>query len=114
MHDGMGILDVLCVARYHLNNGKVIIGLGPAFSYLVAPSIYAFDGTPNDPLNGKEKNSRFDASLRPSVAFRPGKHFQWGLEAGIGLMNTLRQYPEYDVTGSLHLHYLALMCGWRF
>lgn len=114
MHDGIGAIDLFCVARYHLNNDKVIVGLGPAISYIAVPSIYAFDASPNNPLNGKEKSSRFDASLRPSIVFRPGAHFQWGLEAGIGLMNTLQQYPEYNVSGSLHLHYLALMCGWRF
>lgn len=114
MHDGMGMADVFCVVRYHFNNDKIILALGPAISYIAVPSIYAFDASPNNPLNGKEKSSRFDASLRPSIVFRPGAHFQWGLEAGIGLMNTLQQYPEYNVSGSLHLHYLALTCGWRF
>lgn len=45
--------------------------------------------------------------LQPSVTFLHGKHFQWGFEGSIGLLNAMRQYPEYDRQGSIHLHYLA-------
>ena len=67
-----------------------------------------------DPLNGNEKFNRFDLAVQPSVMFLHGKHFQWGLEGSVGLLNAMRQYPEYRRTGSISLHYLALTCGWHF
>ena len=71
-------------------------------------------GDPMDPLNNKEKFKRFDVGLQPSVTFLHGKHFQWGFEGCIGLLNAMRQYPEYNRRGSIHLHYLAVTCGWHF
>lgn len=76
----MGIADVFCLARFHSENGKVVIGLGPVLSYIVVPSVYVSDAIMNHPLNGKEKNDRFDIGLRPNIVFRPGMNFlcAWG------------------------------------
>ena len=114
--DGMTQTDVFVVARYRTeaDGSRMILGIGPAFSYMIGPDTYYIDADPNDPLNGKEKFTRYDLGLQPSITFPRGKHFQWGLEAHIGLLNTLRQYPEYHRTGSIHLHYLAVTCGWHF
>lgn len=100
--DGMAMADVF------------VVGLGPALSYMVSPDTYYIDADPTDPLNNKEKFKRFDLGLQPSVTFLHGKHFQWGFEGSIGLLNAMRQYPEYDRQGSIHLHYLAVTCGWHF
>ena len=72
------------------------------------------DPDPSDPLDGKEKFKRYDLGLQPSITFLRGKHFQWGFEGSIGLLNAMRQYPEYKRTGSVHMHYLAVTCGWHF
>lgn len=114
--ESMAQADVFVAARYHFiaNSSSIVVGLGPALSYMVVPDSYYIDADPTDPLNGKEKFKRFDLGLQPSVTFRHGKHFQWGLEASVGLLNAMKQYPEYRRTGSIHLHYLTLTCGLHF
>lgn len=114
--DGMAMADVFVVGRYHLasDGTRIVVGLGPALSYMVSPDTYYIDADPMDPLNNKEKFKRFDVGLQPSVTFLHGKHFQWGFEGSIGLLNAMRQYAEYNRRGSIHLHYLAVTCGWHF
>lgn len=115
--DGMTVADVFVIARYHgqeTDGSRFVIGLGPALSFMVSPDTYYIDADPGDPLSGKEKFNRYDLGLQPSVTFLRGKHFQWGVEANIGLLNAMRQYPENNCTGSIHLHYFALTCGWHF
>ena len=114
--DGMAMADVFVVGRYHFvsDGTRIVVGLGPALSYMVSPDTYYIDADPSDPLNNKEKFERFDLGLQPSVMFLHGKHFQWGFEGSIGLLNAMRQYPEYNRQGSIHLHYLAVTCGWHF
>ena len=92
----------------------MVIGLGPQFSYMVSPDTYYIDADPNDPRDGKEKFKRWDIGLQPSIVFQSGRHWQWGFEASVGLRNMLRQYPEYSVSGSVHLHNIMFICGWRF
>ena len=114
--EGMSMADLFCQARYHLilADTKTVIGLGPQFSYMVSPDTYYVDADPDDPKNGKEKFERWDIGLQPSIVFQKGKHWQWGFEASVGLRNMLRQYPEYNVSGSVHLHNIMFICGWRF
>ena len=114
--DGMAMADVFVVGRYHFvsDGTRIVVGLGPALSYMVSPDTYYIDADPMDPLNNKEKFKRFDVGLQPSVTFLHGKHFQWGFEGSIGLLNAMRQYAEYNRQGSIHLHYLAVTCGWHF
>ena len=114
--EGMSMADVFCQARYHsvLDGTVMVVGLGPQVSYMVSPDTYYIDADPNDPLNQKEKFERWDFGLQPSIVFQSGNHWQWGFEASVGLRNMLRQYPEYNVTGSVHLHNLMFICGWRF
>lgn len=114
--EGMSMADLFCQARYHfvLADTKTVIGLGPQFSYMVSPDTYYVDADLDDPRNGKEKFERWDIGLQPSIVFQKGKHWQWGFEASVGLRNMLRQYPEYNVSGSVHLHNLMFICGWRF
>lgn len=114
--DGMSMADVFCQARYHFesNGVNMVVGLGPQFSYMVSPDTYYIDADPNDPRGGKEKFERWDIGLQPSIVFQSGKHWQWGFEASVGLRNMLRQYPEYNVTGNVHLHNIMFICGWRF
>ena len=114
--DAVGFADVFCSARYHLGAGKtgIVLGLGPAFSYMVIPDYYHFCDDPNHPLGHKEKFNRFDVGLQPSILFRHGNHFQWGVAANVVLLNMRRQYPEHSVTGHCRFHYVALTCGWHF
>ena len=114
--DGMSMADAFCQARYHFESegSKMVVGLGPQFSYMVSPDTYFIDADPNDPRSGKEKFERWDIGLQPSIVFESGKHWQWGFEASVGLRNMLRQYPEYNVAGSVHLHNIMFICGWRF
>lgn len=115
--DSMSQVDFFLTLRYHLpsdHGSRMVLGLGPALSYMIAKDTYYIDADPNDPLNGKEKFKHYDLGLQPSLTILRGKHFQWGFEANIGLLNALRPYPEYHRTGSIHLHYLTVSCGWRF
>lgn len=114
--DGMSMADVFCQVRYHFESegDKMVIGLGPQFSYMVSPDTYYIDADPSDLRNGKEKFERWDIGLQPSIVFQSGKHWQWGFEASVGLRNMLRQYPEYNVAGSVHLHNIMFICGLRF
>ena len=114
--DGMSLADIFVTARYHFDSDgtRMVVGLGPALSFMTSADTYYVDADPSDPLNGKEKFKRYDIGLQPSITFLRGKHFQWGFEGSIGLLNAMRQYPEYNRTGSVHLHYLAVTCGWHF
>ena len=114
--DGMSMADFFVIGRYHFESegDRIVVGFGPSVSYMVSKDTYYVDADPMDPLNGKEKFNRFDLAVQPSVMFLHGKHFQWGLEGSVGLLNAMRQYPEYRRTGSISLHYLALTCGWHF
>ena len=114
--DYLDLYDVSVVARYHLgtNANRLVLGLGPTFSYVNSSCTYYIDADPDDPRGGKEKFNKFDIGLQPSVYFHIWKYFQIGLEGNIGLLNMRRQYPQYNITSSTHLHYLALMCGFHF
>jgi len=114
--DGMSLADVFVTARYHFESEgtRMVVGLGPALSIMTSADTYYVDADPSDPLDGKEKFKRYDLGLQPSITFLRGKHFQWGFEGSIGLLNAMRQYPEYKRMGSVHMHYLAVTCGWHF
>lgn len=114
--EGMTMVDAFCQLRYHFESqgDRIVLGLGPQFSYMISPDRYYIDADPNDPLGGKEKFEKWDIGLQPSLIFQTGKRFQWGFEANVGLRNMLHQYPEYNVTGRVHLHNLMFICGWRF
>ena len=114
--DYLDCYDFSLTARYHMKTdaNHYVLGLGPAFSYVSTSDTYYFDADPSHPLAGKEKFNKYDIGLKPSVSYLVGKHFQVGLEANIGLLNMRRQYPEYNKTGSTHLHYLAVTCGVHF
>jgi len=111
--------DAFCSLRYHLDAGKVgiVFGLGPDVSYIIDQSGYYLDAYPDDPLNGKDKFYRFDYAVQPSITFRAGKHWQWGLEATIGLRNMRIPYPQYpdSPVGSPHrFDRFSLTCGFHF
>ena len=114
--DGMSMADLFCQARYHFDadGTKMVVGFGPQLSFMTSTDRYYVDADPGDPLNHKEKFKRCDIALQPSVVFQTGKHFQWGFEASLGLRNMMRQYPEYNRTGSIHLINVMVTCGWRF
>lgn len=112
--DGMAYADLSLSLRYHKPASNVIFGLAPVVSYMVVPDIYYVDADPSDPLNGKETFNRADFGVRPSMTFRHGRHFQWGVEAHIGVLNAMRQYPEYNRTGAISVHHVMLFCGWHF
>ena len=114
--DGMSMADFFCQVRLHSESDgtRMVFGLGPQFSYMVVPDTYYIDADPMDPRNGKEKFKSWDVGLQPSIVFQRGKHWQWGLEASVGVRNMLRQYPEYNVSGAIHLHNLMFICGFRF
>ena len=114
--DGMTMADAFCQIRYHYEwqDTDMVFGLGPQVFYMVTPDHYYIDADPDDPRNGKEKFGKWDIGLQPALIFQTRKHFQWGFEANVGLRNMLHQYPEYNVTGSVHLHSFMFVCGWRF
>lgn len=114
--DVMEMADFYCQARYHqqADGTRMIIGLGPQISYMTEPDTYYIDADPSDPLNGKEKFTRWSFSLLPSITFLQGKHFHWGFEASIGLSNSMKQYPELGRIGAIRFQSVALTCGWHF
>lgn len=109
--DNMTLADCFVTARYHLESAghRIVFGLGPAFSYMLSPVRYHesnFTG---------EKYRRSDIGIQPSVTFLRGEHFQWGLEANIGLKDLRIVYMDLNTPFSpTYLNYLALTCGWRF
>ena len=120
--------DAFCVLRYHIPVGEdqIIIGLGPDVSFL-SKSNYYFGSVAYDPLQDKQEFYRFDYGIQPSVTFRTGKHWQWGLEANFGLRNMRIPYdfyycypdePDYrrhiSVKGSTYFHTISLTCGFNF
>lgn len=114
--EGMSMADVFCQVRYRPGpeGTRVVLFLGPQISCMVSPDTYYIDWDPSDPRNHKEKFLRWDVSLQPGVIIRHGKHWQWGIEASVGLRNMLRQYPEYGIGCAVRLHNLMFICGWRF
>ena len=112
--DGMAYADLSLSLRYHKPASNVIYGLAPVVSYMVVPDTYYVDADPSDPLNRKETFNRADFGVRPSMTFRHGRHFQCGVEAHIGILNAMRQYPEYNRTGAISVHHVMLFCGWHF
>ena len=109
-NDCMSLTDLFLTARYHLDSGKsrIVFGLGPAISYIVSPAYYDYD-------HDLEKFRRLDVGIQPSVTFLHGEHFQWGVEANIGLSDIRLRYLELNMPfDSTYQHYLALTCGWHF
>lgn len=127
--DVMAAADAFCVLRYHIPVGEdqIIIGLGPDVSYM-SKGTYYIDADPADPRNKLQKFYRFDYGIQPSVTFRTGRHWQWGLEANFGLRNMRVPYENLSYTpcwsqdetatvsvkGSTHLHTVAFTCGFFF
>ena len=117
-----GLVDLFVSTRYHivLNRSGIVLGLGPSLSYMALQKQYHLPSAPNeydddDKVNHKDVFNPITLGLMPSIILQHGKHFQWGLEANIGLTNAMRQYPETErYTGTVGLHYLTLACGWRF
>ncbi|MBR5724213.1 MAG: hypothetical protein IKX62_02405 [Bacteroidales bacterium] len=101
--DSFSYLDFTVSGRYHLEDGS-ILGLGPMLSYTGYPDKYYIDADPSDPLNRQAKNKRLGLSLRPSITFPSTRRWRFGLEAEIGLLNAMVQYPEMGVTGNKHIH----------
>lgn len=131
--DVLTAADAFCALRYHLptrSGNQIIFGLGPDVSRILWQSKYYFDAEPNDPRNGLQKFYNYDYGVQPSVTFRMGKHWQFGLEANIGLRNMripykLEYYNHWDgtcltevrtieVKGTTHLHTVSLTCGFHF
>ena len=115
--DSMSLADFFIFGWFHVLKSEAspaAIGIAPVFSYMIDPDEYYIDADPDHPLSGRDKFNRMDIGIRPSIRFFTGKHFQWGLEGQIGLMNALRQYPEYNRTDTSRLHYVAVTCGWHF
>lgn len=111
--DSFSYLDFTVSARYHFADG-MILGLGPMLSYTWTPGKYYIDADPSDPLNGKAKNTPLNLSLRPSLTFATAGRWRFGVEAEIGLLNVMVQYPEYGRTGNRHIHAVRLVVGVRF
>jgi len=114
--DLMACADVFLSLRYHLDTERlgIVFGLGPDVSYVLYQNPYYVDADLNHPRDGLKKFKDFDFGIQPSVTFRMGSHFQWGLEAIIGLRNMRIQYPNAGVYGSTYLHAVMLTCGFHF
>ena len=131
--DVMAAADAFCALRYHLptrSGNQIIFGLGPDVSRILWQSGYYIDADPRDPRNGLQKFYNYDYGIQPSITLRMGKHWQFGLEANIGLRNMRIPYElEYQhhvpgsclvdvhtakVSGTTHLHTVALTCGFHF
>lgn len=114
--DMLASADAFCTLRYHLDAGKIkiLLGLGPDVSFLFYQKPYYIDADPDDPLNGQKKFHNVDYSILPSLTFRAGEHWQWGLEGSIGLRNMRIQYPDWDVNYVNRFNSVSLTCGFHF
>lgn len=116
--DTFSYLDFTVSARRHFEDG-IILGLGPMLSYTWTPDRYYVDADPSDPLNGKAKNERLGLSLKPSLTFASAGRWRFGVEAEIGLLNAMvqypqPQYPEYQRTGNKHIHAVRVFAALCF
>ena len=111
--DSFSYLDFTLSCRYRTPNG-LILGLGPMLSYTWHPGRYYVDADPNDPLNRKAKNKPFNLSLRPGIYWDAGRRWRFGVEAELGVLNTMVQYPELNRTGSKHIHAIRFVTGLHF
>ena len=112
--DGLLFTDVLCQARYHFKH--IIIGLGPNVSFAVANMNYGVEnyGDPTHPLVGKKQFSTIDVGLVPSISVPFGKHWEFGVEAIIGLTNMRIRYEDANAGASTYMHTVSLFFGYRF
>lgn len=101
-YDFFNMLELGAAVRYHFADAPVILGVAPYFSHMSDQDTYYVDADPSDPLNGQPKLKPSDFGFKPGVYVDIRKHMRLGLEASIGLKNSLIQYPEYHRTGTWH------------
>lgn len=111
--DTFSYLDFTVSGRLHFDDG-IILGLGPMLSYTWTQDTYYIDADPTDPLHRKPKNKRVGLSLRPTLTFASTGRWRFGVEAEIGLLNAMVQYPEYHCTGNKHLHAIRVFAALCF
>ena len=109
-YDAFGFVEVPLVARYHTKD-NLVLGLGPVFSFCTNNDTYYIDANPLSPLNGKTKNKDFYVGLQPSIMYQWG-HFNFGVEANIGLMDVKLNHGL--TTGSKYLHQVMGCVSFRF
>lgn len=113
--DDFDFLDFPLIFQGHyetLGKGKVMLGVGPVFSFCVGNDDYYIDSDPNDPLNGMEKIKNFNWSIMPCIAYEL-KHFRIGMDVNIGLRN-IRHTNNGLCDGSKRIHDVCLTVGAKF
>ncbi len=83
--------------QYHFSGSKregVVVECGPVLSFLADGDYHYYDADPWHPIDGKEEYKKFDLGIRPAVYYET-RHWRFGVQAYIGLLDTKRKYPPY-------------------
>lgn len=113
--DDFDFLDFPVIFQGHyetLGKGKVILGVGPVFSFCVGNDDYYIDSDPNDPLNGMEKIKTFNWSIMPCIAYEINR-FRIGMDVNIGLRNIKNTHNGLS-DGNMRIHDVCATVGVKF
>lgn len=112
--DCFEFVDVPIVALFHLKADymkmKLVLGIGPVFSFCTRKDSYYCDADPNYWLNGKEKLNDFSVGLQPSIMLDFWK-LRVGVENNIGLTNVVKKYGKFGngyingIVGTVNFHF---------
>lgn len=114
--DVFEFLDLGVSIRCHsfVNETGFILGLAPVVALTLSPDQYYIDAGP-DPLGGKDKIKSCDFGVRPGLSIPVGKHWEFGIETYISLINMEKRYSQYrDYHGSIFIRNTMLTAAYCF
>ena len=112
--DDFSFIDVPIIFQARIDaegGGKLMLGVGPVFSFLVENDQYYIDSDPWNPLDGKDKIKNFNFSISPCLAYEL-KHFRIGVELQFGLIDVEKKYD--NVSGEKYLNNYCLNFAYKF
>ena len=117
--DAITYADISCVLRYRIANPSerisIYLSLGPDVMFTLGNTKYDIDAnTSYTGMSGKPRYNVVNLGVVPGVSVSVGRHWIFGLEGNLGLLNSLRQYPEQGVTGNTYWYTASLFAGIRF
>jgi len=115
---GMGAYNFACIdvpllAQYHFGDPQksgFVAELGSVLSFLTTNSEHYWW---EKERKGEKIYKSFDMGLQPGVYYQVGKHWRFGVQGRIGLLNIVKQYPNrpsesyhaHDITATVNFHF---------
>lgn len=93
-------------------DGTWLLGLGPVVSYCINNDEYDAISTLDEHLEGEKMYKDFVLGLQPSIAYRPGRHWQIGAEANINLTNIGR--PLGQASNNYRVYSILITASYVF